>query len=666
MPTEIAPNLMPLRRGNRWKGPDSKPYRQPSKFSKHAFNCFDGEGYDIDGVHQYVHLASWDGTNYRAVSRAQGLSTEACFRFLCDVAHDNDDGINVIYGGSYDANMMIRDLPEGCLEELRSRNWTHWHGWRVEYIPWKYLQITHKDTHKTCRLWDVIGFFQSSFITAIESWLGVDSKTINRGKARRGKFTEADLDFMAKYCREELEYLYALMQKLWECLDGAGIAIRRWDGAGSIAQTLLTMHNMGRHKGSTDAQELHYYFARCAYAGGWFENFRPGDWQDKAYGYDINSAYPYAISLLPRFGGLTVCPNKTHGRCDVGPYDLVEVDYKADVTFPIHPYFHRGKDLAIGHPAEHIGWHYGIEWLAAKQGIAQNGYKVSRHKIREHYVWEDDGLRPFAWVADMFEARQFLKAQGDPREKVLKLGLNSLYGKLAQQRGWKEGQNIPKFHQLYWAGWVTAKCRSMVYGAMMQKPDAIIAVETDGIISTEPLDLPLGNGLGEWDYKEYDWITYVQSGLYFAGRGDEQLKLRSRGIVATSISRDKILKGWARYDADQTESKSYVVTKTTRFHTFTSCLAVGDMSNWRQWRTMNRHVALVPIKTGKRAHLSALCGAGCRWGENYLHRTIPRHMPNPESVPYAVLWATDPEVVDALQELYDARDIDKEESIYDE
>ena len=39
--------------------------------------------------------------------------------------------------------------------------------------------------------------------------------------------------------------------------------------------------------------------ARMTYYGGWFETFVNGVIPGTSYAYDINSAYPYAISTLP-------------------------------------------------------------------------------------------------------------------------------------------------------------------------------------------------------------------------------------------------------------------------------------------------------------------------------------------------------------------------------
>lgn len=663
MPTTTLIENSPRRRSKRCIG-NTKRVRQ-SKFTKHQFNCFDGEGYNIDGRHEYVYLACFNGERVAGIRNENGLGSEQCFRFLIEHTLRNPDAINVIYGGSYDANMMMRDLPLKNLQEIRTHSYTFWHDWRIEYVPWKFFQVTYRKKHVSCRLWDVIGFFQSSFVKSIDGWLGINSTVINKGKAKRSKFTADDLDNIIAYCHEELRYFEMLMQHLWECLNAAGIPISRWDGAGSIAQRLMTMYGIYEYKGTAKRQDAHYFLARCAYAGGRFELLQPGDFDQKVYGYDINSAYPYAISMLPTFTGLRKCKAKDHSLCEIGEYDLLRVRYSGNVTNPIHPYFHRGTNLEIAYPAKSEGWHWAPEYLAA----VPYGAGV----VVDHLVWKDNGHRPFAWVAEKYNERLAMKQAKDPREKVWKLGLNSLYGKLAQQRGWRPGKPVPRFHQLYWAGWVTAKCRSMVYAAMMQNPDAIIAVETDGIISTEPLDLPLGEGLGEWDYKEYDWITYVQSGLYFARLSEgfrkktdpDEIKVRSRGLNAESVSRAAVLKGWQTYNNKRTDPYSRIATKTKRFRTLATSLATGRIDEWRQWEVMKKEIALVPTKTGKRGHLEPLCkGKHCQWGPGHSHKTLARSMRNPMSEPYAVLWDTDQS--EMLEEFYLAREISREEAIINE
>lgn len=662
MPVLTAIDETPIvRQGNRWVPKEeykdrNQQQRLRNKFNTHQFLCFDGEGFAVNERHEYCYLAAYNGESVSAIRNDAGLSSLQCFQFIAREAARHPKAICIIYGGSYDSNMMLRDVPYERLCELRENGHTRWRGWRIEYVPWKYFQVSHKRLGIGCRIWDVIGFFQSSFQVSIEKWLGIKSSVINKGKAKRSKFTADDMENIIAYCHEELKYFEQLAQHLWECLNGVDIQIRRWDGAGAIAQALLSNHDIYKHKGSVERQEEHYYLARCAYAGGRFENFMPGDFEQSVYGYDINSAYPFAISQLAPFSQLIRCRKRNHIDCVIGPYDLLAVAYETDISIPIHPYFHRGDDLSISYPNRHVGWHWSPEYLAALHyGDAGD--------ILEHYIWRDNGRRPFSWVADKYEERLEMKHNGDPKEKVIKLGLNSLYGKLAQQRGWREGQSIPRFHQLYWAGWITAKCRSMVYSAMMQAPESIIACETDGIISMMPLSLPIGKGLGEWEFTEYEWITYVQSGLYFAGKEGQEVKLRSRGINAKSVSRKAILQGWSRYYEKPSLASSFITTRTKRFHTLASSIATNNMEDWRQWKEQKKKISLIPTQTGKRAHIPTICGTGCEWGLGHYHRTLARPMTNEVSAPYEVLWEDDD---GSLAELYLARDIEKEESIINE
>jgi hypothetical protein len=198
---------------------------------------------------------------------------------------------------------------------------------------------------------------------------------------------------------------------------------------------------------------------------------------------------------------------------------------------------------------------------------------------------------------------------------------------------------------------------------MMQQPDSIIACETDGIISITPLDLSIGEGLGQWGFTEYEWITYVQSGLYFAGSNGKEVKLRSRGINAKSVSRDAILKGWIKYQNNPMDSTSYIKTTTKRFHTLASSIATGNMENWRQWKRQVKKISLIPTRTGKRAHLPTLCKSNCEWGPGCYHNTVARPMSNEVSEPYEVIWEDDEGL---LAESYLARDIEREVTIINE
>jgi hypothetical protein len=641
-PVSIMLDDMPL---NQYETPPRIKQKEPSKWAKHQFICFDGEGYDIDGKHQYVYMCAYNAEEYYEIRNDTGLSTEECFEFMVSVSEKHKYGLCVIYGGSYDSNMMLRDVSVPKLMDLNKTGSCRWRKWRISMVSRKEFTVTDvtKERRNTCKLWDVIGFFQCGFERAISDWLDIRDKTIAKGKRARSAFNREQLEFIIKYCKQELLYFEALMQRLWVALDTVGIKLNRWDGSGAAAQSVLQTHGVAKAKGTEAQNEKHYLQARIAYAGGRFELIAPGDYLDGAFNYDINSAYPYAMTLLPSFHGLRECRKKS---CTFGPYDLLKLEYKESAPYEriFHPYHHRHDHFAVSYPLHTVGWHYACEWLAC----GQDG------DVLAHLHWDDDGSRPFSWVSEFFDYRNELKAKGDKAEKAVKLAINSLYGKTVQQRGWKPGRKRPMFHQLYWGGWITAYCRSMMYQAMQQQPGNVIAVETDGIFTTKQLDLDVGNGLGQWGETRYKELTYVQSGMYFGITEDDEEVTKYRGLDRETLTRKKVLDGWERMQKNP--KLRTVQAPSTRFRTLGTSMVGARISDWRQWVTDKKDVSLVP--TGKRVH-APWCTQP--WGRGTHHETVCIQPKDRVSHPYNVLWA------DTASRLELYRDLEEiwEESIYE-
>jgi hypothetical protein len=662
MPVAIALDDVPA---TQFETPGRTKQREPSKWVKHQFTCFDGEGYDIDGKHRYVYLCAYDGETYEEVRNNSGLTTEECFEFLVGVAAKRKYNISVIFGGSYDSNMMLRDVSIPKLMDLNETGTCRWRKWRIQMVNRKEFTVTDvtRAGRNTCKLWDVIGFFQCSFEKAISDWLDIRDKTIAKGKKSRKAFSAAQLDFIIDYCKKELLYFEALMQRLWSALNSVGIKLNRWDGAGAAAQSVLQRSGVAKYKGTDKQNEDHYTEARIAYAGGRFELIAPGDYINGVYNYDINSAYPFAMTQLPPFGGLRKCTRK---HCQYGPYDLLKIFYNRDPRLYrdedvriFHPFHHRYAHYGVSYPARTVGWHYGVEWIAS----GQDG------EVLSHLHWDDSGERPFEWVSDFYDYRVELKAKGDKAEKAVKLAINSLYGKCVQQRGWVPGKRKPMFHQLYWGGWITAYCRSMMYRAMLQHPEQVIAVETDGIFTTAKLDLDVGDGLGQWGETHYRELTYVQSGMYFGVDDNGTDITKYRGLDKGTLTREMVLHGWERFEKEwsgattaQRKRLRTVRAPSTRFRTLGTSLVGARVGDWAQWVKETKDIDLLP--TGKRVH-APWCTEP--WGRGTHHETVCvgtgkiNGKPDMVSHPYNVLWA------DTASRLQMYREIDElwEESIHE-
>lgn len=594
------------------------------------FRGWDGEGGDeTDGSHTYFLFASSDG---HSIADRMGLSTVRLFELL--LHSSEDDCINVIYGGNYDANMMLRDLPREYLEELYETDITEWQGYRIEWRPGKYFRISDDDRRIT--VFDILPFFQRSFVAACDEYLGTDypyRDEIIAGKKRRGSFDWTQIDEVTEYCSAELQNLTALANELRTRLYRVGIRVSRWDGPGAIASSLYKTYQTKSFFGEIPDDVASA--GRHGYAGGRFEIIRKGHSRSGAYQYDVNSAYPYAIAQLP-------CLAHGEWRHVTNPVTIqkfgiyrIEYDatgraaYDSPVWHPAHPhpFYMRLPDGAVSYPLYAHGWYWSPEATIA--GLFDNA------TVHEGWEWiQACDHVPFEWVEALYNKRAALKKAGDGAHVGIKLGLNSLYGKLAQQVGWrldpKKGLVIPPYHSLEWAGWITSMCRMKVYEAALKAPDDIIAFETDAVFSRVPLDLPLSSKLGEWEETRYTSLTYIKSGMYYGTQLDkngEEIEIeKSRGINKGSITRrDAIsaLSVGASLPAEQ-----------TRFIGLGQALH-QSFDKWRHWITAPRNIST--LLGGKRrdtdARIPSLKSVGDGWQE-----TLPTNSPVAFSQPYSVAW----------------------------
>ena len=88
--------------------------------------AWDGEGANVDGVHIFNLLSNSLG---QYIHDDSGLSTNHCFEFF--IQNNPADAIHVIFGGGYDVNMILRDLPRNKVEELWKKGRCKWKQWKI-------------------------------------------------------------------------------------------------------------------------------------------------------------------------------------------------------------------------------------------------------------------------------------------------------------------------------------------------------------------------------------------------------------------------------------------------------------------------------------------------------------------------------------------------------
>lgn len=563
-----APDFEPKKRG-----------KKKSAFERGYFVAWDGEGEtEVDGItHRYTYLAAgWyderGAWHYEALDGAgERLRTLDIFRFMERVDRQTrPDAINVFFASTYDWTHILYDLdPARAWDALApSRRHSGWiKNYSIKLMPRHELRIARwhrKERAWRIGFWDVFGFFQQSFVGALRSWLGPEYEhlpVIERGKSERG----GSITGMARYNEAELIALVDLCRALRDALADAGITIARWDGAGAVASPL---YRANLPKGWFERARLLqwenddvYEALERAYFGGRIEMLRFGTREGTVYHYDIHSAYPAALVTVPDLSaGRWEYFSDVTRLDDLPDFSIVHVGWIWPYESRLTPLPYRVPGGSIYYPQSGEGWYHKVEVQAvADNMIARRGraWTWDDCTLTIYGAWgfipDDPDARPFAWVRDLYDLRRELKTIGRTggAEKAIKLGINSLYGKLAQHAGYhgiiqnidnpfngrsrviiNDRASVPPYYNLAAAGYVTAHCRAELLRGALSNPGGVLTLATDGIYSTVPLKVNEGPGLGEWEKTIYPgalWVG-VQPGIYYIREQNGRWREMSRGI----------------------------------------------------------------------------------------------------------------------------------------
>jgi len=568
------------------KSPDARDRARAQARSKQDARPFvgcDGEGIGRD-PHRYALFRMGDRELF---ADDQALGTADLLAFI--VAHPDPTDILVGFAFDYDVNMILRDLPEDRWRHLlglvapspdakiapnpydRNGGWT-WvrFGARlygVQYIPRNHLRVCQgisirdRDTWRTVAhpgttrtIYDTWGFFQGTFLKALERWdIGAEHRpAIKAGKDARASFAAITADIRT-YCAIECRLLAEMMEAFRTACLGAGIRPRTWNGAGKLAAAMMRDHGVIR---KADVEKRCpaglLRLAHEAYYGGRFEVTRCGLIEETVTEHDIRSAYPAAMLDLPclEHGAFRKADGaqlaRAHKRGESGgadpPLFVCGVQFKhRQKSFLCGLPFRSAKDGTLSWPRTGRG----VYWSPEIRSAEKLGAKV---KLTSGYLYEKRcDCQPFAWIEEVYEHRRQLEAIGDGRGVPLKLGPNSIYGKFAQRIG------HPPYANPIYAGLCTAITRAKLNDAIAATgdPRRVIMIATDAVYTIgKPPRLPIGEGLGEWERKRYRSLFVVRPGVYWPPkkRGKAQA-IKSRGLSPKFLEPmiRKFRRTWADY-----------------------------------------------------------------------------------------------------------------------
>jgi len=616
------------------------PVRSHHKLDESPFIFWDGEGPRDAG---YALFGNSEGDEICHPF----LTTNECLQLIADRGTKSPDAIHVWYGGNYDVSMILWELPTRYLMQLKNSLKVVWRGWRIEYVPRKWLLVSNGRVR--VKIFDVVSFFAVTFHAALKSF-GVGDQSqldhISAGKAARSSFQWSDIAEIREYWRMELCLGVQLMNKLRKIFQDAGFNVRSWHGPGALARIALNRHKVNLAMAKSPAPVR--WAAMHAFAGGRFEMPRGGIVDRSIYNADLRSAYPHYARNLPNLANGRW---RSTTRYEIGKFGIYHIDYHATEKRRdrVYPLFRRLDSGEVIWPADVTGWYHAPE----AELVADDPDAV----IMEGWVFDEENCndRPFAWIEDYFHKRQVLKHAGNPAEFTFKLIINSVYGQLAQRTGWdKRTGKPPRYHQLEWAGYITSACRAAMYRLAVQCGDALISIDTDGIYATCPLPVFPGPDLGDWECNTYPRGLFWQSGIYcLADERDGSWitgKTKSRGIPRGTYSAERMLECM----------RDFTPLRLVK-NTFTGFgLALnGQYDRLNTW-SEEEHVFMFG-GNGKRYHNRFRCAEYCTGDQ---HLFVQRPVRPGDSAPHKLPWLeqdTATKLAHTEVVMFDRNDLDEDD-----
>jgi hypothetical protein len=359
-----------------------------------------------------------EGYENQVLEDESGLSSERIFEWLLSQPRKfkspdphGPQPVFGAYGASYDQAQILADLPnakvwefhtrkkwwlreKGRPDEARQQSIVLWDKYAFGGKPrknivlyklrnpnrWWKLKKGRKvlDYVERIEIFDVVGFFQSSLLKAIETFPGVvtprELEILKRGKADRGHVTKENvrdkMPGLKLYTANELKATARMMELVRITLETAipdrPIKLKKWWGAGSVAQALLKDYlgkdargKLGDIETPLASQQEDVRrpleWGLRAYFGGRGELLKQGRTSDPLHLYDIASAYPAQIAQLPSMEGGKWVYRKNPTRDEIEQSNVLSMlrvethNFKYDL--PFYPFPFRTWTGAIMFPA---------------------------------------------------------------------------------------------------------------------------------------------------------------------------------------------------------------------------------------------------------------------------------------------------------------------------
>ena len=461
-------------------------------------------GLDTETINGYCRLIGLSNKEYYRISSLSDLML-----FL-----NQRNGENFLaYNADYDAQAMLKWLPKKELHYIILGLEVEYEGIKFLYYKKKFLKFNNN------WLFDVYQYYHAGTLDVCAE------KYLKRKKIKIESkiFTEKTI-YLKKtinYCIGDATLAYDLFMKMYHTLPKELLEVK------PISTAFYSAKYFKKELLSNRIDRKTNMIARCAYHGGRFEILTRGHFHN-LYNYDIVSAYPAEICKLRSMNRFSIVRHNDYIIDSAYSLFHVKVDIQGKFVSPL---VYKYKGLCL-YP---VGKYEGIITKKEFEHIKEFDPEI----ISAFHIFTN-GDTPFK---DRME-KVFYRKCNDENKIVWKYLANSLYGKTATAikkysdrdldfdskildtvekdgRYYYKVEDIEKSNFVF-ASEITANVRLRMYDLMKKYGDKIIAVQTDSLVSTIPLDVEVNPAkLGAWSMQKWDEAYMIGSGVYFYRIGKE-------------------------------------------------------------------------------------------------------------------------------------------------
>lgn len=430
----------------------------------------------------------------------------------------------VAWNADYDIRAILKGLPDNTLDHLAVLTRAEFEGFRLRYVPGKFLDISRKGTRVS--VYDLRQFFGSSLDSAASKWLGENKLALSpelipylqSGRMGSAFQIRGLRDEIVRYCIRDAALTARLADLIAESLSAISIENRRYTSPASIARKYWGNGVAGRTP--KDLQERAWH----AYRGGRIEVLSRGMHRGVSH-WDLHSAYPSAMVGMPSLQSCHVIRGGTlllsHAQ-----YALIHCTVRFPRGLRAYPVGVLHKGVMI-YPSG--SWETVLDMHTFR--LAQSVGTVDVHRVDQWVLGDGEPEYPFARMREFYAQR---KKKG-PEAAALKLLINSTYGLLAERvTHWKKTDTLFIDTEVLHSGLyervrgvpgslscpviaahVTGLIRARLYRETWDLP--VLSYMTDGVLMPTGFvpSGPIGDGLGEWGIEmEKGDALIVGAGVY--------------------------------------------------------------------------------------------------------------------------------------------------------